>query len=225
MRVKRRMPVSYAVHQFKPGSDPAAPPLLLLHGTGGTEEDLIPLGRTLSPGSALLSPRGNVTERGAARFFARLAEGVFDPTEVARRTHELADFIVVSAREYQFDPRHLIAVGFSNGANIAATLLQLRPVMLAGAVLFRPMVVIDSPAAPRSLEKKQVLISSGTNDPLVSDDHPRRLAAHLRAGNCDVTLHTHPADHGMVQADVVAAKHWFESLRSSSASSELVPGS
>jgi phospholipase/carboxylesterase len=203
------MPLSY-VHQFKPGSDAAAPPLLLLHGTGGTEEDLLPLGHALSPGSALLSPRGNVIERGAARFFARLAEGIFDPAEVMRRTHELADFIVAASQEHRFDPAHLIAIGLSNGANIAATLLQLRPVVLAGAVLFRPMVVIDTPVAPRSLVGKRVLISSGTEDPHVPEDHPHRLAAHFRAGGADVTLHSQPAGHGLAQTDITAAKLWFE---------------
>ena len=207
------MPLSY-VHQFKAGSDASAPPLLLLHGTGGTEEDLLPLGHALSPGSALLSPRGNVIERGAARFFARLAEGVFDPTEVTRRTHELADFIAAAAQQYQIDPARLIAVGFSNGANIAATLLQLRPVVIAGAVLFRPMVVIDSPVAPHSLDDKRVLISSGTQDPLVPEDHPRRLAAHFRAGGADVTLHSQPAGHNLAQSDLTAAKRWFANMSS-----------
>lgn len=206
------MPLSY-IHQFKAGSDPAAPPLLLLHGTGGTEEDLLPLGRALSPGSSLLSPRGNVSEQGAARFFARLAEGVFDPTEVTQRTHELADFIAAAAKEYRIDPARLIAIGFSNGANIAATLLQLRPIVIASAVLFRPMVVIDSPASPHSLDGKRVLISSGTQDPIVPTDHPHRLAAHFRAGGADVTLHTHAAGHGMTQLDITAAKQWFEKQR------------
>ena len=203
------MALSYA-HQFKAGNDPTASPLLLLHGTGGTEEDLLPLGRAISPGSALLSPRGNVSEHGAARFFARLAEGVFDPTEVTHRTHELADFIAAAAEQYRLDPARLIAIGFSNGANIAATLLQLRSVMLAGAILFRPMVVIDSPSAPHALDGKRVLICSGTEDPIVPTDHPHRLAAHLRAGGAEVTLHTHPAGHGLAQSDITAAKQWFE---------------
>jgi phospholipase/carboxylesterase len=209
------MPLSY-VHQFKAGSDPNAPPLLLLHGTGGTEEDLLPLGHALSPGSALLSPRGNVMERGAARFFARVAEGIFDSAEVTRRTHELADFIAAAANEYRFEPARLIAIGFSNGANIAATLLLLRPVVLAGAVLFRPMVVLDSTAPPHSLDGKHVLISSGTQDPLVPDDHPNRLAAHLRAGGAEVALHIHPAGHGLAQSDVTAAQLWFKNRPPSS---------
>lgn len=208
------MPLTY-IHQFKAGSNATAPPLLLLHGTGGTEEDLLPLGHALSPGSALLSPRGNVSEHGAARFFARKGEGIFDPAEVTLRTHELADFIVAAARQYHFEPAKLIAIGFSNGANIAATLLLERPVVLAGAVLFRPMVVIDSPADAHSLDGKRVLIASGTQDPLVPADHPNRLAAHLRAGGADVTLHTSPASHSLAQADITAAQQWFQSRHSS----------
>ena len=138
-------------HIFEPGSDPTAPPLLLLHGTGGDEHDLLELGCALSPRSALLSPRGDVVEHGARRFFARLAEGIFDPAEVTRRTHALADFVAAATRQHGIDPTRLIAVGFSNGANIAATLLQLRPESLAGAVLFRPMVVLAQPAPAGTL--------------------------------------------------------------------------
>src|SRR5205814_536767 len=122
-------------HLFQPGSDPAAPPLLLLHGTGGNERDLLPLARALAPTSAVLSPRGDVSERGAPRFFARLGEGVFDPAEVTRRTHALADFIAAAAAQYGFEAAQLLAVGFSNGANIAATLLLLRPESLRRAIL------------------------------------------------------------------------------------------
>lgn len=201
-------------HVFEPGTVSSAPPLLLLHGTGGTEDDLLPLGRSLSPGSALLSPRGKVSEHGASRFFARLAEGVFDPTEVSERTLDLADFVSSATKQYAIDVTRLIALGFSNGANVAATLLLLRPVVLAGAVLLRPMVVIDAPAAPRSLDGKRVLVASGTQDPIVPNDHPRRLASHLRAGGAEVTLHTHPASHGLAPSDVAAAQSWFKSLPS-----------
>jgi predicted esterase len=201
-------PLSF-VHLFETGTIASAPPLLLLHGTGGSEHDLLPLGRTLSPGSALLSPRGKVSERGAARFFARLAEGVFDPDEVAQRTHELADFIAAAAQHHRIDPTRLIAVGFSNGANIAATLLQLRSVVLGGAILFRPMVVIDQPAAPHSLDGKRVLLASGEQDPLLPADHPHRLAAHLRAGGAEVTLSTAPAGHNLTREDIAAAQQWL----------------
>jgi len=193
-------------HIFEPGTNPAAPALLLLHGTGGDEHDLLSLGRALSPGSALLSPRGNVSEHGANRFFARLAEGRFDPAEVTRRTHELADFIVAAAKQYGFDPAQLVAVGLSNGANIAAALLQLRPASLGSAILLRPMVVLDQPAVAGTLTGKRVLIASGTHDPIVPNSHPPHLAALLRAGGANVTVHTSPAGHNLTSADVAAAK-------------------
>lgn len=197
-------------HLFQPGSDISARPLLLLHGTGGTERDLLPLARSLSPGSAVLSPRGNVSENGAARFFARLAEGVFDPAEVVRRTHELADFIAASARTHGVDTARLVAVGFSNGANIAATLLLLRPESLAGALLLRPMVVLDQPAAPGTLAGKRALLLNGTVDPIVPPDQPPRLAALLRAGGADVTQQMLRAGHGLTPADFADAQVWFK---------------
>lgn len=196
-------------HRFEPGPDQSAPPLLLLHGTGGNENDLISLGRKLSPGSALLSPRGDVSENGARRFFARLAEGVFDPEEIMRRTHALADFIAAAAGQYGFDPRRLTAVGFSNGANIAATLLLLRPESLGGAVLLRPMVVLEPKQLP-DLRGRRVLISSGNADPIVPNDHPVRLADQLRRAGAKVTLQTHAASHGLVPGDMAAAREFFQ---------------
>lgn len=195
-------------HVFEPAERPGAPTLLLLHGTGGTEHDLLRLGRTLSPGSALLSPRGDVSESGALRFFARLREGVFDPAEVSRRTHALADFIAAASRHYGIEK--LIAVGLSNGANIAATLLLLRPEALGGAILWRPMVVLDQPAAAGTLAGKRVLISSGNVDPLVPADHPGRLAALFRAGGAEVTVESHAASHALVPADIAAAQAWLQ---------------
>ena len=195
-------------HHFEPGTDPAARPLLLLHGTGGTEHDLVPLGRQLSPGSALLSPRGQVSERGAARFFARLAEGGFDPAEIERRTHELADFVTAACARYGLDPARLTALGFSNGANVATTLLLLRPATLAGGILLRPMVVLEPPPLP-DLAGKAVLVSSGTHDPLIPPGHPERLAGIFRAAGADVTLRTHTASHNLVRDDLVAAQDWL----------------
>jgi predicted esterase len=196
-------------HVFEPGTDPAAPALLLLHGTGGTEQDLIRVGRTISPGSALLSPRGDVSEGGALRFFARLAEGVFDPQEITRRTQALADFVVAASAHYKIEPQRLIAVGFSNGANIAGTLLLLRPETLAGGILFRPMVVLDQPAAPGSLAGKRVLLCHGSTDPLVPPDDPARLAALLRAGGAEVKQETVTASHALTPRDVEAAQSWL----------------
>jgi predicted esterase len=202
------MPLSYQ-HVFVPGTDPSAPPLLILHGTGGDENDLLDLGHQLSPGSALLSPRGDVSERGAPRFFRRFAEGVFDLADVRTRTLALADFAADAAKHYGFDATRLTAVGFSNGANIAATLLQLRPEALAAAVLLRAMVVLDQPAAPSSLAGKRVLLANGTQDPIVPADHPTRLATLLRFGGADVTLQTTDAGHGLTRTDIAAAQNFF----------------
>lgn len=196
-------------HVFEPGSDPAAPPLLLLHGTGGNESDLLRLGRAISPGSALLSPRGDVSEGGALRFFARLGEGVFDPQEITRRTQAMADFIVAATQHYKIDRQRLIAVGFSNGANIAATALLLRPETLGGGILFRPMVVLEQPAAAGTLAGKRVLLCNGSTDPLVPPDDPVRLAALLRAGGADVKVHSIPASHALTPQDLAAAQAWI----------------
>jgi predicted esterase len=196
-------------HIYQPGSSPTSPTLLLLHGTGGNERDLLPLARALSPESAVLSPRGKVSEHGALRFFARRAEGVFDPAEVIARTHELADFIAAASQAYGFDSGKLTAVGFSNGANIAATLLILRPESLGAAVLLRGMVVLDQPALAGSLAGKRVLLTNGRSDPIIPLDHPPRLAALLRAGGADVTEQMLPAGHGLIQSDIAAAQTWL----------------
>jgi phospholipase/carboxylesterase len=194
---------------FEEGTEQSAPPLLLLHGTGGDEHDLLRLGRTISPGSALLSPRGDVSEGGALRFFARVAEGVFDPAEVTRRTNALADFILGATAHHRLDPKKLIAVGFSNGANIAATILQLRPEALGGGILFRPMVVLNQSAVPGSLAGRRVLLANGNVDPLVPPDHPPRLAEILRAGGADVTVQVIPASHALTPPDVAAAQEFL----------------
>lgn len=203
------MPKSSYQHVFEPGTDADAPPLLLLHGTGGNEQDVLRLGRGISPGSALLSPRGPVNEAGALRFFARISPGVFDPAEVTRRAQALADFVLAACKHYRLDPGRLVGVGLSNGANIAAALLLLRPECLAAAILFRPMIVLDLPAAPESLVGKRVLMTTGTTDPLVPADHPERLAELLRAGGAEITIRTHLASHALVAADLEAAREWI----------------
>jgi phospholipase/carboxylesterase len=206
---RRAMPHFTYHHVFEAGTDPAAPPLLLLHGTGGNENDLLRLGRTISPGSALLSPRGDVSEGGALRFFARLADGVFDPQEITRRTQALGDFLTAAAVHYKIDASRLTAVGFSNGANIAATLLLLRPETLGGGILFRPMVVLDQPAVAETLVGKRVLLCNGTTDPLVPPEDPARLAALLRHGGAEVKIHSIPASHALTPQDVTAAQEFL----------------
>jgi phospholipase/carboxylesterase len=200
------------IHRFVPTQACLAPrTLLLLHGTGGDENDLIPLGRDLDPSAALLSPRGNVLENGMPRFFRRLAEGVFDEEDVIRRAHELADFVVAAAAQYGFNTQNVVAVGYSNGANIAAAVLLLRPEAFSSAVLFRAMVPLV-PAALPPLADRRVLISSGKHDPIVPAENAQRLAAMLRAAGADVTLRFEPAEHAFASGDIAAAKEWLKNL-------------
>jgi predicted esterase len=207
--------VTTFIHQFIP-AEAGAPPvtLLLLHGTGGDEHDLLGLGRMLVPGTALLSPRGKVLEHGMPRFFRRLAEGVFDLDDLTARTHELADFVAASSTRYGFDPKRVIAVGFSNGANIAASILLLRPETLAGAILFRAMVPFE-PNAPPDLRHVPVFIAAGTSDPIVPQAQSERLAAILQDTGAPVTLHWESAGHGLTQGDILAAQRWFEPILAS----------
>ena len=181
---------------------------MLLHGTGGDENDMIPLGRDLDPMAALLSPRGQVLENGMPRFFRRLAEGVFDEEDLVQRAHALADFVSAAAARYEFEPKRVMAVGFSNGANIAAALLLLRPEVLAGAVLFRAMVPIVPPVLP-NLAHARVLLSSGKQDPIVPVENVERLAATLREAGANVALRFEPAGHALVVGDIEAAKEWL----------------
>jgi phospholipase/carboxylesterase len=193
-------------HRFEPAADPRRPPLLLLHGTGGDESDLLPLGRAVAPGAALLSPRGKVMENGMPRFFRRLAEGVFDEADVALRAHELGDFIGAAREAYGLAAP--IALGFSNGANIAAATLMLRPETLAGAVLMRAMVPLSVPP-PADLAARRVLILSGDRDPIVPAGNAERLAALLRDAGADVEHRTLPAGHGLSQADLRLSAEWL----------------
>lgn len=193
-------PLTY-VHRFEPATVANATPVLLLHGTGGNEADLLPLGRQLAPGSALLSPRGDVSEHGMPRFFRRFAEGVFDLDDVARRTHALADFIADAATRYGFDPGKLAALGYSNGANIAASLLLLRPEALVRAVLLRPMVVLQPKTLP-DLSGKHVTLLSGRHDPIVPVDHPLQLAKMLRQAGAQVDLHWLDTGHQLTEEDL-----------------------
>ncbi len=208
------MPTLSYIHRFEPAAAPGPRPLLLLHGTGGDESSLLSLGRQLSPGSALLSPRGDVSEHGMPRFFRRFAEGVFDLADVVGRTHALADFIGAAAREYRLDPAKLTALGYSNGANIAASILWLRPESLAHAILLRPMVVLE-PEKLSDLHGKRILILSGRHDPIVPVDHPSRLAGQFRQAGAEVTLQWFDTGHQLTPADLAAAAAWLGHATSS----------
>ena len=187
-------------HQFEPGQ-PGQPTLLLLHGTGGDENDLLPLGRMLLPGAALLSPRGAILERGQPRFFRRLAEGVFDLEDLKLRTAELAGFVRDAAARYQLDPRRIVAVGFSNGANIAASLMLADTGVLAGAVLLRPMVPFEPDRSPH-LKGIPVLISAGRNDPIVPTALVERLGVLLSDGGANVEMRWNDGGHGLTRGDI-----------------------
>ena len=200
------------IHRFEPAGETPGPPLLLLHGTGGDENDLIALGRTVAPQSALLSPRGKVLENGAPRFFRRLAEGVFDEDDLRQRAGELAAFIAEARQAYSIDPP--VALGFSNGANIAAALLLLHPDALAGGALLRAMVPLKSPPQP-DLAGKPVLILSGKMDPIIPAENAGRLAALLGERGAGVDHRTLPAGHGLTEADVSIVQEWLAWLSSS----------
>jgi phospholipase/carboxylesterase len=197
------------VHRFFPGESGAT--LLLLHGTGGDENDLVPLGRELAPGAAILSPRGKVSEYGAARFFRRLAEGVFDHEDLVFRTHELADFIEATSEEYGFDLSKLVAVGYSNGANIAASLMLLHPGLLRAAVLFRAMVPFEPEDVP-DLSGMPIFLAAGRMDRMIPPENTERLVEILRDAGADLDLRWRNTGHALTYEEVAEAKEWLSGL-------------
>ena len=197
------------IHRYVAGTEASRRVLLLLHGTGGDESDLLPLGRELDSSATLLSPRGQVSENGSARFFRRFAEGVFDEADVIHRANELADFVAAAGERYKFEARQVIAVGYSNGANIAAAMMLLRPEVFPAAILFRAMVVLSNPPAA-DLNGKRMLISAGRHDPIIPLENVQRLAGLLKNAGGDVSLQIQEAGHGLVQEDVAAAKAWLQ---------------
>lgn len=199
------------IHRFVPGQPAEGRTLLLLHGTGGNENDLLSLGPELLPGAALLSPRGQVLENGMPRFFRRLAEGVFDIEDLIGQTHRLADWVTWASGEYGIDPAQVVAVGYSNGANIAGSLLLLRPGVLAGAVLLRPMVPLVPESLP-NLDGTPVFIGAGQFDPIASLDQTERLRELLSSAGATVTLAQQPSGHQLTRQDVAAAREWFGGL-------------
>jgi predicted esterase len=197
------------IHDFVPGSSVRT--LLLLHGTGGNERDLIPLGRELDPNAALLSPRGKVLEDGMPRFFRRLAEGVFDLEDLKYRSNELADFVAAAAQHYGFSSDQLVAVGYSNGANIAASMLLLRPEIMHCAILFRAMVPLVPDKLPE-LSSGRVWIGAGDQDPIIPLPEVQRLVELLRRAGATVTIRFFNAGHGLTNDDVITARDWLGEL-------------
>jgi len=199
-------------HIFKRGTDPSKPTLLLLHGTGGTEQDLLSLAEIVDPDANVLSVRGNVLENGMPRFFKRLAEGVFDQEDLIFRTKELNQFLDEAAEKYDFSREHIIAIGYSNGANIAASLLFHYQNALQGAILHHPMVPRRDIELP-DLSVKQVFIGAGTNDPLCSPEESKQLKILLEQANAQVTIHWENAGHQLTRTEVEAAHQWYVALK------------
>ena len=200
-------------HRFVPGSgENSETTLLLLHGTGGDEDNLLPLGRALLPGAAMLSPRGQVNEMGALRFFRRLREGVFDQEDLARRTDDLAEFLKAAASSYRFDIGGVVAAGFSNGANIAASLLLKHPGLVRRAVLLAPMVPFEPKPLP-NLAGTAVFIGAGRTDTMVPTTLTERLVQILGESGASVSVHWDDGGHTITPGEVSAASAWLARTR------------
>lgn len=197
------------IHRFRPAASPgSADTLLVLHGTGGNEDDLVGIAQTVAPGAAVISPRGKVLEGGAPRFFRRLAEGVFDPAEVRSRGKELAKFIRAAVERYALDPTRLFALGYSNGANIASTVMLIDPGLIRGAILLRPMLVFE-PEEKNDLTGTAVLISAGRVDPIVPTTSVEKLVELLENRGAEVTLKWQLGGHNLVPSEVKEATDWL----------------
>jgi predicted esterase len=196
------------ISTFVPAKQAGAPTLLLLHGTGGNEASLLDIGRYLAPTAALLGVRGKVLERGLPRYFRRLSEGVFDLDDLIQRTHELADWLPDAVTQYGFDPASLIAVGYSNGANIAASVMLLRPGVITRAVLLRAMLPLE-PETPPDLTGTRALMMAGARDSMIAAPSVERLAALLTEAHAELTLEWVQADHGLTQPDITTAQAWI----------------
>lgn len=212
MSAREKKPLEF-IHRFvpTPKGDPAlARTLLLLHGTGGNENDLLELGRSLAPDANLLSPRGKISENGMPRFFRRLAEGVFDEKDLILRTHELAGFIAEAANYYGFSNNRVTALGYSNGANIAAAMLLLRPEILGSAVLLRAMVPLYPESLP-SLPGTAVYLASGLSDPILPIDNARKLASMLGNAGAILTAKELNAGHQLTSGELDDVRIWLDS--------------
>jgi phospholipase/carboxylesterase len=199
------------IHKFIPSEDHDSLTLLLLHGTGGAENDLIPIAKMLEiTNASILSPRGKVLENGMPRFFRRLAEGVFDIEDLKFRTNELADFVRDASKTYAFDLNRIMAIGYSNGANIAASLLLLRPEILFSAILFRPMIPLVPEPLP-NLSNRRVLVSAGLRDPIVASYQTKDLIDLLIRVGANVSVQWQNSGHELTQRDVKLAREWVMS--------------
>jgi phospholipase/carboxylesterase len=195
-------------HLYQPGTGVNSYCLLLLHGTGGDEHDMVPLAEAILPGAGIISPRGQVIENGAPRFFRRFAEGVLDVEDWRERSEALADFVAGICAEHEISPKTLLAVGYSNGANIAQGLLLLRPEVLGGAILLRPMFVTDD-VPIKDLDGRSILLLGGTRDPIIPAVDLPQIAQQLDKRGAHVTAKTVQASHGLVEDDIILARQWL----------------
>lgn len=197
------------IHRFEPGA--SRDTILLLHGTGGDENNLIELGREVAPQANLLSPRGQVPENGMPRFFRRIREGVFDEADLVRRAADLDRFVRDATRQYGLDPARIRAFGFSNGANMAAALLLLHPTLLAGAALLRAVLPLE-PAAPPNLDGKPVLILAGRKDPYAPQKRVLDLVTRLRTAGATVDLRWSEGGHAPEPTEIDDLAEWFRGV-------------
>jgi predicted esterase len=196
------------IHRYVPPNQGGSPVLLLLHGTGGDEQDLIPLGEALLPTAGILSLRGKVLENGMPRFFRRFGEGVFDLEDLAFRTNELSQFLSAARSHYGLERNRFVAVGYSNGANIAASLLLSRPSQVRDAILLRAMTPFEPVPIP-DLSSFSILMSEGEHDPVVPRSNATRLAEIFQLASADVQVHWHRGGHELGQDDIDAARVWL----------------
>lgn len=203
------------VHKFIPSEgskDQNSVTLLLLHGTGGDETDLIPIARMIDiTNASILSPRGKVIENGMPRYFRRLSEGIFDIEDLKFRTNELAEFVQYASKTYALNLNRIVAIGYSNGANIAASVLLLRPEILSNAILFRPMIPLVPNTLP-NLSSKRILISAGLHDPIVASYQTKDLLDLLEKVGAKVSIQWQNSGHELTQRDIVAARKWLSLL-------------
>jgi predicted esterase len=205
------------IHRFVATRDSDADTLVVLHGTGGDENDLIGIGQSVAPDAAILSPRGNVLENGAPRFFRRLAEGVFDPKEVRERAEELARFIRAATVTYRLDPARIYSLGYSNGANVASTVMLVEPGIIRASVLLRPMLVYEPPEKT-DLSGSSAFISAGRMDPIVPAESIEKLVSLFESAHADVTLKWQLAGHSLVPSEIREAGEWLALQRAAAMS-------
>ncbi|MDQ2632854.1 MAG: alpha/beta hydrolase [Pseudomonadota bacterium] len=196
------------IHKILPGA-PGGPLLLTFHGTGGDESQFIGLARGMLPSATIVSPRGDVSEHGAARFFRRTGEGVYDMDDLSRATRKMTDF--VRAHVEAAKPSAVLGLGYSNGANILASVMFADPALFDAAVLMHPLIPFE-PDVKGSLAGRRVLVTAGQRDPICPPDLTARLESHLRALCADVTVEWHEGGHEIRRNEIDAARLFFEAV-------------